>query len=243
MSDFEQWAENDDYAMNLSIERDEDGRYCDIHIENMLRGWNAAIASMQGEAVDAGELERLRNSDVLLTDVINWLKERDLYHDADYFGEGLDLAAILSTHESECIGKNNPIAYIRLSDLIDLTQSDHGKLKIKHIFNNPSKEHNARPLFTYPPDSASKIAEQDARIKELEQQLEEARNKLGKTIKTLAWACDSFESSYCGFSAKSKATLQDIGIENTAILNILGKGTIPPDQAIDAAIRQIGGAE
>jgi hypothetical protein len=51
MSDFEQWAENDDYVMNFSLERDEDGRYFDTHVENMLRGWNAAIASMQGEAV------------------------------------------------------------------------------------------------------------------------------------------------------------------------------------------------
>lgn len=37
-------------------------------------------------------------------------------------------------------------------------------------------------LFTYPPSAASKIAEQDARIKELEQQLEEARKDASKTL-------------------------------------------------------------
>lgn len=47
------------------------------------------------------EVERLRAYEEGLNDVIAWMKERGLYHDADYFGEGADFAAILTEHEQQ----------------------------------------------------------------------------------------------------------------------------------------------
>lgn len=77
-----------------------------------------------------------------------------------------------------------------------------------------------QPLFTYPPSAASKIAEQEARIKELEQQLEEAR----KDAERYRWM---------------RSGGKDLGGE-VIIYGYSPKGL---DESIDAAIRQIGGAE
>lgn len=62
-----------------------------------------AHAMPKSEEADASDIERLQINSDLLDDVLNWLRERDLYHDADYFSEGPDLAAILSAHEDELL--------------------------------------------------------------------------------------------------------------------------------------------
>ena len=47
------------------------------------------------------EIERLQSYEQGLNEVIEWMKERGLYHDADYFDEGADFAVILTEHEQQ----------------------------------------------------------------------------------------------------------------------------------------------
>lgn len=82
-------------------------------------------------------------------------------------------------------------------------------------------------LFTYPPSAATKIAEQDARIKELEQQLEVARKDIKEARIALQTAVYT-----------PNLTMQDMNFLTKHAFNSLEKY-----KDIDATILQIGGAE
>lgn len=53
--------------------------------------------------IDSEELSYLKDMDEHVRQITKWLRERSLYHDADYFGEGVDYPAILTMHENELL--------------------------------------------------------------------------------------------------------------------------------------------
>lgn len=183
MSDFEQW-----YVREFGVspgfyqQKTDSGNGESFY---RYQGWQAAIASMQGEAVGMVEVGYSMKHECYLDD-----------GDDNFF-----------------------------SPLVDANKIPAGT-----------------KLFTYPPSAASKIAEQEARIKELEQQLSATWIPMSqqRPIEEHGYKVLGFGDGYvfeCEYECRD-------GEGNWC--NITGETMthwmpLPPNP--DAAIRQIGGAE
>jgi len=102
------------------------------------------------------EIERLQSYEQGLNEVIAWMKERGLYHDADYFGEGADFAAILTEHEQQVSAfverqfkadkaklldaiQRNQFALIVLKTMCDVAGLKAGQEKAYEMFEDNNK--------------------------------------------------------------------------------------------------------
>lgn len=216
MSDFKQWVPLSDVQWMNIVNYDHAwytySKEGAVHeavkmTEAKCRENNAAIASMQGEAKKPEYFS--------ITDGDNWF-------------ECPDDSAILDCVHPVSVGTEYEVmaAYpsirqtYRITKIPDEVNDD---LEVELISSSGDQ------LFTYPPSAASKIAEQDARIKELEQQLSAARKDAER------------------YRLLRDADLTVYGTPRIAVANSEWSGTYmngdDADSAIDAAILQIGGAE
>jgi len=92
---------NDTYTM-FSYKKPPEDAYDEGTLVAVSRTHNSIGAQLEAKLSECDEeIERLQSYEQGLNDVIAWMKERGLYHDADYFGDGADFAAILTEHEQQ----------------------------------------------------------------------------------------------------------------------------------------------
>lgn len=121
---------------------------------------------------------------------------------------------------------------------IVLTENDEMRMNFYPKAIKEGRVNIGDKLFTYPPSATSKIAEQGARIKDLEQQLEEARKDAGR----YQWLRENQHTDDDG-DGWLYFHFECMSVIGRYLRITVDERNNCLDAAIDSAIRQIGGAE